>query len=167
MAASDEWRTPPELFSLLDSEFHFDVDVASSAENRLAPYWYGPQCPVRSPALAGWVGQDGLEGAWSSWGTWFMNHPYSASGAWIRKAAEQGEFGAGVGLIPYMPSESWWGVVDDTAAEVRRIPHRVKFMQPDGTYRDTARFPSAVVVWRPRVGLVGPTRPRYVTWDYR
>jgi phage N-6-adenine-methyltransferase len=156
-ATSDCYRTPFELWSPLDDEFDFDCDVAANAENAIAADWYGP----------GSEHIDALVVPWTGWNACWMNPPYSETGKWVRKAADEAQNGATVvGLIPFMPSEGWWQHVE-RSVEVRRIPHRIKFLNPDGTQAGTARFASAVVVWRPQPGISGYAPPRYVTWSWR
>lgn len=48
---SEEWTTPKEFFKELDSEFHFDLDVASTDENALCEHHYT-------------IENDGLEQEW-------------------------------------------------------------------------------------------------------
>ena len=36
----DLWQTPKEIFSALDKEFDFSVDLCASAENKLCPQFF-------------------------------------------------------------------------------------------------------------------------------
>lgn len=171
----DEFRTPDRLYQLLDHEARFVMDLAARSTNTKSTLFYGPGSPYGEDSLAvSWV-----DALLQQNGAAFMNHPYSKSTAFIGKAAEtmmtiseQRLYSvAGIaiyGLIPYMPSERWWSFVE-LATEVRRIPHRVKFLLPDGKTQDTARFASCVAIWRPTPGIVRArhAQPRYSTWDYR
>lgn len=35
-----EWETPKELFTELNDEFHFDIDVCAAEENAKCPVYY-------------------------------------------------------------------------------------------------------------------------------
>lgn len=37
---SDNWATPDETFDVLNSEFHFDVDVCASESNHKTPVYF-------------------------------------------------------------------------------------------------------------------------------
>ena len=73
-SATDEWATPLDLFDELDSEFHFDLDVASTDDNALCEHHYT-------------IEQDGLSMPWD--GHVWCNPPYGRQiGKWMKKAAE-------------------------------------------------------------------------------
>lgn len=155
-ATTDCYRTPRELFDPLHEEFDFEVDAAATRDNRLCTLWYGE----------GSIQPDALVVPWGTSRIW-MNPPYSETGKWVKKAADEASRGATVvGLVPFMPSEGWWNHIE-RSVEVRRIPHRVRFLDPGGLQVGTARFASAVVVWRPQPGIMGYAPPRYVSWSWR
>src|SRR5690606_4287150 len=78
--------------------------------------------------------------------TVFMNPPYGRVIAdWIRKAYEEAQAGAlVVALIPARTDTRYWHEYVMKAAEIRLVKGRLKF----GNSRDSAPFPSAVVIWR-------------------
>lgn len=67
----DEWRTPPEIFTTLDSEFGFEWDSACTSENILAPD--GSMVDR---------GRDGTADKWLNC-TW-CNPPYSRIEPWLQ-----------------------------------------------------------------------------------
>jgi phage N-6-adenine-methyltransferase len=170
---SPEWGTPPVLFSALNREFAFCLDVAASRSNRKCNCWLGPE--QKSAGL-----RDGLRADWlaiclqevDALPTAFMNPPYARDlgmllEPWIKKAHAEAARGLiVVGLIPHRPDTRWWHAYVMQAAEIRQIPHRVKFWK-GGKESDSAAFPSAVVIWRPNPGYLGPVSPRLVSWSYR
>jgi hypothetical protein len=76
-----------------------------------------------------------------------MNPPYGREiGLWMRKAYESSLQGATVvGLVPARTDTAWWHDFAAKAPEVRFIRGRLKF----GRSRNSAPFPSAVIVFRP------------------
>lgn len=146
--ASDEWATPREVFYALDAEFAFNVDAAATAENALCGTFFGP----------GSVYPDAL--ALVDWGrpyrpaTAWLNPPYSRCREFIAKAAEQAVNGnTVVCLIPSRTDTAYWHAhiwdgerhQPRPGVEVRFVKGRLKF----GTGRNSAPFPSAVVIFRP------------------
>ncbi len=87
---------------------------------------------------------DGLALTWL--GTCWMNPPYGRKiGQWVRKAYESSLLGATVVcLLPARTDTAWWHdyVVK---GEIRFLRGRLKF----GGQKNSAPFPSAVVVYRP------------------
>lgn len=131
-SASDNWSTPQTFFDGLVTEFGaFDLDVCASDENHKAERYF-----TRA--------DDGLGRTWE--GLCWMNPPYGRTiSAWMRKAFESSKAGATVVcLVPARTDTAWW---HDYAAlgEVRFIRGRLKF----GGHKNSAPFPSAVVVFRP------------------
>lgn len=163
--ASDQWRTPPELYAALDSEFGFGLDAAADPINALHRSYFGEGGAAPDAlAVAHWAAHR-LDGD-----AIYLNPPYSETGKWVHKAFEQSAMmsrdHAIVLLVPAMPSEGWWQTLRH-ATEIREIPHRLKFLMPDGKTKDSARFASVVIVFRPQPGIRGPRSPRVVTWSFR
>lgn len=131
-SASDDWATPQAFFDGLVAEFGaFDLDVCASVENHKAERYF-----TRA--------DDGLSRTWE--GLCWMNPPYGRTiSSWVRKAYESSKAGATVVcLVPARTDTAWW---HDYVAlgEVRFIRGRLKF----GGHKNSAPFPSAVVVFRP------------------
>lgn len=101
-------------------------------------------------------------------------------GSWCKKAWEESQKGLTVvGVIPYSPQTDWWrkwvegmepegGLLANfhAAREVRKIPHRVSFLRPDGTEEGNAGGNTAIVVWKGRHGLCAPWVPFSAYWDF-
>lgn len=127
---------------------------------------------LREPVPDHYINAEGFQLTWADIvaarglaPTGFLNMPYSDINPWGCCAASAPGFTT-VALMPYTPDARWWYWVE-MAAEVRRIPHRVRYRERDGVRSKTPMFPSCIVIWRPQPGLKGPHPPRYVTWDYR
>lgn len=63
--------------------------------------------------------------------------------------------------------EGFVGWAGHAALEERRLPHRISFLQPDGTPTGNAGVNSAIIVWGPAPGIVGPWQPHSFYWSYR
>lgn len=129
---TDEWSTPQSFFDELNERWNFTLDVCATPENAKCDQHY-----TRAT--------DGLSQSWAGERCW-MNPPYGrAIGHWMRKAYEESQRGAlVVCLVPARTDTAWW---HDYAAkgDVTFIRGRLKF----GGGRNSAPFPSAVVVFKP------------------
>jgi phage N-6-adenine-methyltransferase len=132
-SATDLWATPVEFFNGLNNKFNFTTDVCALPENAKCANYFTPE-------------QDGLAQEWK--GTCWMNPPYGRGiGEWVKKAYEHGEAGGTVVcLLPARTDTAWWHDYC-IKGEVTFIRGRLKF----GGHKNSAPFPSAVVVFRPRV----------------
>jgi hypothetical protein len=179
--SSDQWRTNRALYSALHDEFSFGFDLAADKDNALCEYFF-------SLEQSGWdytghftkllkpddrLSMVKLAELYGVNRTGFCNPPYSDIAPFLTVAISEAIQGfTSVHLIPYTPDTRWWNLVL-LSAEVRRIPHRVKFDMPPGSVDKhgkpvkytTPMFPSCVVVYRPRPGVLGNPGPRYVDWD--
>lgn len=130
-SAAEMWATPQGFFDGLDTEFGFQVDVCAIAENAKCARFFTPE-------------EDGLAQEWT--GICWMNPPYGRTiGRWMRKAYESSQLGATVVcLVPARTDTVWWHEYA-MKGEIRFIRGRLKF----GGHKNSAPFPSAVVVFRP------------------
>ena len=117
------WRTPEDLYNLLNEEFHFDFDP----------------CPYNNnPAF------DGLTIEWGNVN--FCNPPYGRMiGKWILKGFQEWQKGRTVVfLIPSRTDTRWWHKFIMKATEIRFIEGRLRF----SSYHNSAPFPSAIVIFK-------------------
>lgn len=141
-----DWATPPDLFALIDAEFHFTLDVCATAVSAKCHLYFTPEI-------------DGLEQNWAGHVCW-MNPPYGDEIAqWMDKARREGEATTVVCLVPARVDTGWWW---DNAiyGEIRFLKGRVRFLQPDAEPTG-APFPSALVVFGPGV------KAKTVWWDWK
>ncbi len=135
---TEDWATPLDFFGPLNAEFEFTLDPCCSDWNRKCPQFFTK-------------GDDGLSKPWAPHRV-FMNPPYGhAIAAWMAKAREERERGAlVVALVPARTDTGWWHEhVVGKANEIRFVRGRIKFVSIDGG-NNSAPFPSAVVVYRPK-----------------
>jgi phage N-6-adenine-methyltransferase len=131
-AVTDVWGTPQWLFDALNKEFGFTLDPCSDGENAKCARFYT-------------TSENGLLRDWGT-ETVFMNPPYSEIAEWMRKAYGAAQEGATVVcLIPARTDTAWWHSYC-MKSEIRLLRGRLKF----GDSENSAPFPSAIVVFRPR-----------------
>lgn len=121
-----DWKTPKNVYKILDAEFHFIFD----------------------PCPSTWKGQgyfkDGLKIDWYERN--FVNPPYGREiGKWLKKGYEESQKGKlVVFLIPSRTDTKWWHDYVMKADEIRFIRGRLKF----DDQKNPAPFPSCIVVFR-------------------
>lgn len=130
---SVEWSTPQDFYDELNAEFGFETDVCSTHENAKCEHHYTEE-------------EDGLSRKWT--GICWMNPPYARGvmAKWIKKAYESSLEGATV--VCLIPARTDTAVWHDYCmkGDIRFIRGRLKF----GGCEDSAPFPSAVVIFRPK-----------------
>lgn len=108
-----EYATPKDLFSKLDREFHFTLDVCADASNTKVENFYSEK-------------DDALSKSWH--GICWMNPPYKEMKKWIIKAYNESlkDGSVIVCLIPARTNTSWWHDYC-MKGEIRFIKGRPKF----------------------------------------
>ena len=138
---SEEWATPQWFFDKLNEEFRFDLDAAASAENA--------KCSRYLSKDGDWLHPDGLVAYWHKYGkVIFCNPPYGREiGKWFDVARMAVERGCTVVMLAHARTDTrWWHKhVQGVASEVRFVKGRLKF----GDGKQSAPFPSAVIIYRP------------------
>ena len=132
-----EWPTPAGVFQALNDRYHFELDACATAENAKCPRFFTAE-------------QDALQQQWT--GSVFCNPPYGPElGRWLKKALESSEHGATVVcLVPARTDTAWWHQLC-MKGNIFFVRGRLRF----GDARNSAPFPSAVVVFEPpdRTGI--------------
>jgi site-specific DNA-methyltransferase (adenine-specific) len=130
---SDEWETSKKLFEKLDREFGFEIDAASTPQNKLCRFSFTK------------FETNALERDWTEAGDiFYLNPPYSKIAAFMQKACEESVKGAIiVCLIPSRTDTAYWHDYVMQAAEIRFIRGRLKFSGNE----NSAPFPSCIVVF--------------------
>lgn len=133
-AQRTDWATPKWLYEKLDAEFHFTLDP----------------CHLKSDTM------DGLIIPWAP-EVAFANPPYGRPlKRWVAKAYNESQRGATVVMLLPSRTDTAWFHDYCLKAEVRFIRGRLKF----GDGKNSAPFPSMVVVFRPTAGKrSGPGGP--------
>jgi phage N-6-adenine-methyltransferase len=129
---TNEWPTPQWLYDALYKEFGFTLDPCCTPESAKCAKFYT-------------MLDNGLNRDWGT-ETVFMNPPYSECLEWMGKAYGAAQEGATVVcLVPSRTDTEWWHRFA-MKGEIRFLRGRLKF----GDATDSAPFPSAIVVFRPR-----------------
>ena len=127
-----EWATPQEVFDELDKEFDFTLDPYATDENAKCNRYFTKE-------------EDGLKQDWGQERV-FMNPPYGRTiTRWMEKAYEASLMGATVVCLPPARTDTKWWHEYAMKGEIHLIKGRLKF----GGAKNSAPFPSAVVVFRP------------------
>lgn len=136
-SATDRWATPQDTYDALHAEFGFALDACASDDNAKCDCYFTER-------------SNGLLQEWTGFGgaVW-CNPPYGRTiGNWVAKAYKESVKGATVVmLLPARTDTRWFqDYVLPYAAEIRFLRGRLKF----GGSKNSAPFPSVVVVFRPR-----------------
>jgi len=131
-SATCEWATPMNLFSALNEEFHFGIDVCATPENAKCENFFTEKV-------------NGLAQKWGGYGTIWCNPPYGKEiGKWVQKAYETSKSGETVVmLLPARTDTQWFHDYIYGKAEIRFIRGRLKF----GGSKYNAPFPSMIVIF--------------------
>lgn len=125
---TEMWETPQWLFDELNQEFKFELDCCATQENKKCAKYFSPE-------------QDGLAQEWT--GKVWCNPPYGREvGKWCEKAARSKA--TVVMLLPARTDTKWFHEYIYGVAEIRFLKGRLKF----GCAKNSAPFPSMVVIWR-------------------
>ena len=140
---SDEWETPKEVFNKFNSIFNFELDAASTIENKLCPNYYTLE-------------DDSLKQDWSKFETVWCNPPY---GRKIGKFIEKGYVTSKTGtivcfLIPSRTDTKWWyeycskGYVIFIKGRLKFVNRTFPSWNKEGNFKILpAPFPSAIVIF--------------------
>ena len=151
-----EWQTPVRLYDFLNNIYHFQVDAAANADNRLCQVWYGPE----SPAING---EDAL-----SVPTWlspaWCNPPYGKGiERWLEKFIQQRALGnTVVALLPARTETQWWAKGIVPYADIIFLTGRVPFVGPHKGKKSQPDHASAICIYSP-MSTGGSAK----WWDWR
>lgn len=133
-SATDQWATPQDTFDKLNKIFNFETDVCADQHNAKCENFYTES-------------DNGLLQEWR--GVCWMNPPYGRGiGDWLKKAYDSCKENntTVVCLIPARTDTRWWHDYC-VHGEVFLLKGRLKF----GDAKNCAPFPSAIVVFRPKI----------------
>lgn len=115
---TDEWYTPPEIFTSLN--LRFDLDPCSPGLDHWVP---AEKVMTKS--------EDGLNQEWN--GTVFMNPPFGSRNGqvpWLKKFIEHGD---GIAVVAARTSSKWYQELVPLC-DAKLFPlGKTKFIRPDGS----------------------------------
>ena len=129
-SGSGEWRTPPELFEILNERFVFDYDAFSSHENALRWIHSTNSGTFRGPDRVS--DADGLTYNWQGLRV-FMNPPYTRGliEQCVEKAfSERDNAAIIIALIPAATETRWFQRYVLPHCHIDWLPKRVRFIDP-------------------------------------
>lgn len=153
---SDDWPTPEWLYNKITRETNlgrpFVLDPCADATNKKCVKFYT-------------IEDDGLKQPWAPYGKVFVNPPYSKVKNWVKKSFDESKLlkeldDVIVLLIPARTDTTWWHDYVAKAAQIYFLKGRVKF----GDAKNSAPFPSAVVVFRPYEAFKKVNEVHFVDW---
>ena len=139
---TNEWDTPQAFYDILDRMFNFTLDPCATEQSKKCEKYFTVQ-------------DDGLSKSWAN-ETVFMNPPYGRQiSKWIKKAYDESINNSAtvVCLIPSRTDTRYWHDYVMKSSELYFIKGRLKFGNSQSK-PNSAPFPSAVVVFKPRHGEV-------------
>lgn len=128
-----DWETPQDFYNLLNEEFEFTLDPASTKENHKCEKYFTQA-------------EDGLVKSWRG-ETVFCNPPYGRGiRAWVEKGylESMDKDTTVVMLLPARTDTMWFHDYIYEKSEIRFLRGRLKF----GDSKTGAPFPSMVVIYR-------------------
>ena len=131
---TEMWATPQDFFDKLNRVFRFETDVCAVLENTKCEKFFTQK-------------DDGLQRKWT--GICWCNPPYGRGiDKWVKKAYQSAKQNGAtiVCLVPARVDTKWWHNFC-AKGDVYFVKGRLKF----GNAKNSAPFPSAVVVFRPTV----------------
>lgn len=147
--ANDNWRTPPEVYALLNAEFNFQADMAASDINHLHDFYFTEEI-------------DSLSFDWSTlfkdkyvW----LNPPYSNPKPWVSYVRQQQELGVGtVMLLNSDMSTAWFDDAFNSVSEIRNIiGGRLAFLDADGNPIKGNNKSQFFLIFHPYDNIKSPT----------
>lgn len=165
---NQRWITPHDVFNKLHQEFNFHLDAAAERVSAKIPNYLGPDHEDEAR-------RDALKVSWSTLGVGkagsiWVNPPYGHGlDAWLKKFYEESRHNTVVVLIYSRTETKWFHQYVWKAAEIRFLPKRLVFLDPDTLEPAPAGATAGhmVVVWRPEThGFLGH-QPNVRLWDWR
>lgn len=129
---TDEWYTPPEIFTALSLTFDLDpcapLDLADS------------HVPATRHLT---IDDDGLKDRWT--GRVWLNPPYGPQlERWLRTLRYHGD---GIALVPARTDTAWFHREVTKADAVCFVRGRISFLRPGGAAGRSPGFPSVLVAY--------------------
>lgn len=133
-SANKDWETPKEVYKELDEEFSFTLDPCAKKNTAKCKRYFTKE-------------DNGLTKDWKD-ETVFVNPPYGRDiSKWIQKCYYESSNATVVALLPSRTDTTWFhSWILNIANEIRFIRGRLRF----SGYKNSAPFPSMIVIWRKR-----------------
>lgn len=138
-SATDEWMTPPEVLDRIRQVATIRLDPCTTEANPVG-------AEVYFTAETNGLARSWYERVIHFGEQAFVNPPYSDMDHWSEKVVEEAVKGCPITLlVPARTDTRWFHRVLPVADNVVLWRGRIRFLQPDGTARTGAPFPSAIL----------------------
>lgn len=144
-SSKKDWRTPPKLYSNLNKEFDFWIDLAADKENTFCQTFFNESQNALKQDWQDFAIKNGSLGRFG-----WCNPPYGRDLVkWIKKAYEENLLGfKSVWLIPARTDTKFFHqFIFGKAKTVCFIKSRIAFLNNDNKPEHKATFPSMIVVF--------------------
>jgi site-specific DNA-methyltransferase (adenine-specific) len=131
-----DWRTPPEVFDPLNTEFHFTLDAAATESSAKCAKYYTPET-------------DGLSASWEG-ETVFCHPPAAELADWVRKCAEEGRK-PGTTVVLFAPAKTDAAYFHDHIlgqCELRFLKGRIVLMDENSNSSGRPACGSLLAIYR-------------------
>ena len=154
-----DWWTPYELKNILSNEFSFCLDAAADEKNKICDDYISEELDaLKTP----WIGS-----------TIWCNPPYGKGHShtikeFVKRGYEQHieQKNTVVMLLPAYTDPKYWKDYCVKAHEIRFLVGRLQFLEA-GKKKMSARFPSAIVIWKYIQGQHYGKAPNIWHWDWK
>jgi hypothetical protein len=152
--SKQDYQTPPEFLCAVERDFAVNtwaVDLAATADNRVAVYWCGPGSEEPDSLAYDW---NLLSGNFS--GNFWLNPPFKDITPWAKKCSEYKGGGRIFLLVPASVGANWFRDHVHGKAHVIALSPRLTFVGCDGPY------PKDLML-----AVFGPVRGGFSTWRWK
>jgi phage N-6-adenine-methyltransferase len=151
---TDEWETPETIFNKLNQRYKFTLDPCASVHNAKCTKYFTKE-------------DDGLAKSWKDQVV-FVNPPYSNVKEWVAKSHQEATSN-GATVVMLIPSRTdtryWHDYIMSGADKIYFVKGRLKFGNKDHQNKNSAPFPSAIIVFGEN-NLIGYTSgPKIYSMD--
>lgn len=151
---TDEWETPETIFNKLNQRYKFTLDPCASDHNAKCTKYYTKET-------------DGLSKSWKDQVV-FVNPPYSNVKEWVAKSHNEA-LTNGATVVMLIPSRTdtryWHDYIMSGADKIYFVKGRLKFGNKEQQNKNSAPFPSAIIVFG-ESNLIGYTSgPKIYSMD--
>jgi phage N-6-adenine-methyltransferase len=140
----DSWETPPDFWEWIDGQFHFDLDVCASPNNK--------KCPRA-------IYENSLDKSWGrftpgdaeDWSVW-CNPGFSRVSPWLEKAYQETQAHPSMTAVVLTHAglgTRWFEKYESLCSELWLLNPRIQFIAPEGIKQTSNPRDSILWVFRP------------------
>jgi len=168
-ALRQEWRTPQDLWEVMNQEWRFQIDVAAAEDNALVINYIDKKTDALSKDVQ-WIGKITPYGITRGHTRAYCNPGFRNPLPWVQKAYDEVEHhpsGVVVVMGRVAPSTGWWAFCAETADEIRLLTPRPQFIPPPGIPSSSNAQENCLIVFRPKPYMQMSDRGPARIWRYQ